>query len=144
MFEVVTQNVRLSGLTLAAVALTAAWLFLHSRRRRKGHEDIDDEEPSVDKSSRRNHVVEGKKKTKNNFKFNCLRIFYATQTGTAKVETVSNHVSMVSIITDQEKIGDDDDNNSGSGGGGGGSGHDDHDDIHYHVIFKIICLLYNY
>lgn len=99
MFEVVTQNVRLSGLTLAAVALTAAWLFLHSRRRRRGQEDIDDEVPAVNKSSsKRNHIVERKTKTKVNLKFNRLKIFYATQTGTAKVGTIyiiMNHVVMV-------------------------------------------------
>lgn len=88
MLETVRQYVRLSGVTVAVVGLTVAWLIFLGKRNR----NIEDgSEPELNiiatkKISNGKRIVRRKAgKGKEEQRFKRLKIYYATQTGTAKV-----------------------------------------------------------
>lgn len=88
MLETVRQYVRLSGVTVAVLGLTVAWLIFLGKRNR----NIEDgSEPELNiiatkKISNGKRIVRRKAgKEKEEQRFKRLKIYYATQTGTAKV-----------------------------------------------------------
>lgn len=88
MLETVRHYVRLSGVTVAVVGLTVAWfIFLGKRNRNpEGGSEPELNFIATNKPLDRKRTIRRKVgKEKEEQKFKKLKIYYATQTGTAKV-----------------------------------------------------------
>lgn len=88
MLETVRQYVRLSGVTVAVVGLTVAWLIFLGKRNRNiegGSEPELNLIATTKAADKKKNLRRKAGKEKEEQKFKKLKIYYATQTGTAKV-----------------------------------------------------------